>query len=355
MKLNFSESKKLISIYFSNNNSATEAARVFNTWSIGNHSPTRVNKKNVIDLIKRYERDTPFHLTTRRRTSVLNNEAVLTDVIGSIAYQPGRSIRKCATDNHLSVGTTHAIVRDVLKLKPYRMKKVQALSEYDKLVRTDACQRLLPVITEEKEILFSDEATFYLDGHVNLHNYCCWAHESPEEFFVQQRQGAPHVTVWVALSKRQIFGPYFFPSTVTADSYCAVLSQIFVPDIMDRYGSLENLWFQQDGAPAHYAEVTRYLLNEMFEGRIISRGFMNEWPPRSPDLTPLDFYLWGVVKDIVYQGRTFNDIGALGDAIVSAVGSIRQHRMADVSRAVLSVRNRMQECLSLAGSQLAHR
>jgi hypothetical protein len=25
------------------------------------------------------------------------------------------------------------------------------------------------------------------------------------------------------------------------------------------------------------------------------------WPPRSPDITPLDFFLWGYVKDIVYK------------------------------------------------------
>jgi hypothetical protein len=29
------------------------------------------------------------------------------------------------------------------------------------------------------------------------------------------------------------------------------------------------------------------------------RGPM-EWPPRSPDLTPIDFFLWGFVKDNVY-------------------------------------------------------
>ena len=29
------------------------------------------------------------------------------------------------------------------------------------------------------------------------------------------------------------------------------------------------------------------------------RGFI-EWPARSPDLTPLDFYLWGYLKSKVY-------------------------------------------------------
>ena len=32
---------------------------------------------------------------------------------------------------------------------------------------------------------------------------------------------------------------------------------------------------------------------EMFQDRIISRNSDFEWPPRSPDLTASDFWLWG--------------------------------------------------------------
>jgi hypothetical protein len=32
----------------------------------------------------------------------------------------------------------------------------------------------------------------------------------------------------------------------------------------------------------------------------IGRGGMISWPPRSPDLTPLDFSVWGNVKDQVF-------------------------------------------------------
>jgi hypothetical protein len=52
-------------------------------------------------------------------------------------------------------------------------------------------------------------------------------------------------------------------------------------------------WFQQDGAPAHTANNSMEPLNEIFGERVISR---NLWPPRSPDLTPPDFYLWGAAK-----------------------------------------------------------
>jgi hypothetical protein len=33
----------------------------------------------------------------------------------------------------------------------------------------------------------------------------------------------------------------------------------------------------------------------------LGRDSNNLWPPRSPDLTPLDFFLWGTLKERIYQ------------------------------------------------------
>lgn len=52
----------------------------------------------------------------------------------------------------------------------------------------------------------------------------------------------------------------------------------------------ERIWFQQDGAPVRYAADVRFL-SEKFPYRWIDRRGLVEWPPRSPDLTPLNFYL----------------------------------------------------------------
>ncbi|GBM96102.1 hypothetical protein AVEN_29504-1 [Araneus ventricosus] len=55
----------------------------------------------------------------------------------------------------------------------------------------------------------------------------------------------------------------------------------------------EVVIFQQDGAPPHYGNIVREFLDTTFPQRWISRGAVMAWPPRSPDITPLDFYLWG--------------------------------------------------------------
>lgn len=58
--------------------------------------------------------------------------------------------------------------------------------------------------------------------------------------------------------------------------------------------------FQQDGAPPHFALAVRQYLDRRFPNRWIGRRRPVEWPPRSPDLTPLDFFLWGHLKTKIY-------------------------------------------------------
>jgi len=62
------------------------------------------------------------------------------------------------------------------------------------------------------------------------------------------------------------------------------------------------MWFQQDGAPAHKARIVKTYLSKRFPNRWIdiASEIQSEFPPKSPDLTLLDFFLWGYVKDIVY-------------------------------------------------------
>jgi len=64
-----------------------------------------------------------------------------------------------------------------------------------------------------------------------------------------------------------------------------------------------DIWFQQDGAPYHTANATIDLLHTVFENRIISRNTDVNWPFRSCDLTSLDYFLWGTVKDECYANQ----------------------------------------------------
>ncbi|PNF16851.1 hypothetical protein B7P43_G06773 [Cryptotermes secundus] len=62
-----------------------------------------------------------------------------------------------------------------------------------------------------------------------------------------------------------------------------------------------QMCFQHDGAPPHYTQHVRHYLDESFPNHWLGSGGAVAWPLRSPDLTPLDYYLWGHMKTLVYE------------------------------------------------------
>ena len=50
------------------------------------------------------------------------------------------------------------------------------------------------------------------------------------------------------------------------------------------------------------------------------------WPPRSPDITPLNFFLWGCVKDIMYRTK-MQDITDLKQRISNAIATIDEYML----------------------------
>jgi hypothetical protein len=60
---------------------------------------------------------------------------------------------------------------------------------------------------------------------------------------------------------------------------------------------------RHDGAPAHYSHLATHHLNLTFPERWIGCSGHVQWSPRSPDVTPLDFCLWGWTKSEVYKEK----------------------------------------------------
>jgi hypothetical protein len=58
-----------------------------------------------------------------------------------------------------------------------------------------------------------------------------------------------------------------------------------------------------DSAPPRYHRYVRAYLDDTLPGRRIGRRGAIECPPRSPDFTPLDLYLWGTLKDEIYRQK----------------------------------------------------
>ena len=75
----------------------------------------------------------------------------------------------------------------------------------------------------------------------------------------------------------------FFDGNLNADKYFTVLQEEISPFLLYEDGNFP-IYFQQDGAPSHLGIHVRLWLDQLFAGA---------WPPRSLDLSPLDFYPWG--------------------------------------------------------------
>ena len=95
-----------------------------------------------------------------------------------------------------------------------------------------------------------------------------------------------------------VIGPFVFAEkSNTLQIYLDVLTEYMSPQL-EQYQT--QVIFQQDTAPPHWGLKICQFLNETFPDRWIECDGPIPWPPLSPDITPLNFFLLGYVKDIVY-------------------------------------------------------
>ncbi|GFV34478.1 uncharacterized protein TNCV_466921 [Trichonephila clavipes] len=108
--------------------------------------------------------------------------------------------------------------------------------------------------------------------------------------------------------------------TVNGDRYRAMITNFFIPELNNH--DVQELWFQQDVATCHTARATIDLLKDTFGDHLIPRFEPVNWPPRSCDLTPLDYFLWGYVKSLVYADKP-QTLDHLEDNIRRVIADIR--------------------------------
>ena len=104
----------------------------------------------------------------------------------------------------------------------------------------------------------------------------------------------------------------------------------------------------KDGATCHTANGSMREIDSFFKDRIISK---NLWPPRSPDRTPADFFLWGLLKGKVYK-NTPRTIEQLKDAIRQDIQAVNSDTLGKVFQ---NLEKRIRLCLAVKGDQFQHR
>lgn len=152
---------------------------------------------------------------------------------------------------------------------------------------------------------------------------------------------------WVGIIDNSIIGPYFFPtSRVNAAAYELMLRDFLIPELMERGFDISEIVYMHDGAPSHITLAVRSFLNQNFQG-FIGRGAdsLLAWPPRSPDLNPLDFFLWAFVKSLIYKKRA-RTIRGLKHKIEEALDNVTHIMLQKVQR---HVKIRYQLCVDRDG------
>lgn len=268
----------------------------------------------------------------------------------SVLRSPQRSARKHAAALALSARSVRRILHDELKFHPYKLTMVQDLKPRDYVARRNACETLLGM-PQDSLVFFSDEAHFHLSGCVNKQNMRYWSPHNPRILY-ERPLHSERVTVWCALSRVRIIGPWFFEEneravSVTSDRYVEMIQEFFLPTLNEM--DVGDVWFQQDGATAHTARISMTLLRQHFQERLISlRGDLH-WPARSPDLAPCDFFLWGYLKSIVYNDRP-TTLAHLKNNIRQAIANIPVDMLEKVER---NFRIRLTQCIENNGRHLS--
>jgi len=230
------------------------------------------------------------------------------------------------------------------KLHPYKMVRSQRLENADYQRRLQMCAYIVTLTPQELgQFCFSDEAQFCLDGTVNSQNvrrYVARKGTVP----AGQRQGRPaHFRqqtatfpqkVMVFLGVRgngELFGYTKIGGSLDSQGYHAILQHRALPDLRaSNGGTLDGLTWQQDGATPHASDLNLNYLAAQFNGRLLARRSEplggRDWAARSPDLNPLDYGIWGILKSRVYsqaRPRTMLQLRTRVDQEVARLGADR--------------------------------
>lgn len=309
--------------------------------------------KTVLRNVRKFEETGSVKMQHKPHSRSVRTPENLQAVADLVATTEGPlSIRRGAAQLGMDKTVYHRALKEV-GLKCFRPQLVVDLSGEDFNLRVQHCYLWNQKFAEEHQlvdrIMWSDEAQFCMNGHVNKHNCCYWDYQNPRIQIPvpNDRRG---INVWCGISSGGLVGPYFFDGNVTSDAYLTLLEDFASPHLLQN-----QIYLQQDGAPPHFGLIVRHWLNNNMPHRWIGRGGPFDlnfpWPPRSPDLTVCDFFLWGYIKERVYARGMPATLQELRDAIQEECAAVPAEMCA---RACRSVTSRYEDCIAAEGKALPY-
>ena len=146
--------------------------------------------------------------------------------------------------------------------------------------------------------------------------------------------------VAAGVSYHGIVGPYFVPpgAKIESSEYQRILAYYYLPGVHTTMGP-SNWHLQQDGAPSHTSKST----SSFFRDHGVQ--LLEHWPARSPDLSPLDFGLWGILESRL-AGKAFENSTALKAALLHEFAAITPEECKNL---IAGFRHRLDRCIEAQG------
>lgn len=279
------------------------------------------------------------------------------EILNIIDEDPSRSTRDIAYEVELSQSKVWKTLREN-QLYPFHVQRVQALLPEDHPRRVQFCEWLQQNQAADqnfsRRILSVDEAIFTRNGINNFRNTHVWAIDNPHAIKRTNFQHRFSVNVWAGIVNGILIGPHILPDRLTGEEYLNFL-QNHLPNLLEQVplNIRQDMWLLQDGAPPHFRRDVREFLDNTFPNRWIGRNGPVAWPPRSPDLTPCDFFLWGYMKSLVFK-TPVNTREEMIVRIEQAAATIRGKPISLLRAVTEQWMKRAQCCITENGANFEH-
>ena len=254
------------------------------------------------------------------RTRTIRTKKLIRKVSKRLVSKGRQSARRLAKSFAVSRETMRRIIKNDLRLRPYRMTTRPKLTEDHKRRRVSFAYWVRRELKKEdhRQILFSDEKYFSVEGVFNRQNDRIYASSRLE---ADQRGGVhptskypKRVMVWLGACHNGLTSPLFFKpgETLTHKNYIDVV----LPHALSEGERLlgDRFIYQQDNAKPHVHRQTIEWCEQNFDRFISSR----RWPANSPDLNVLDYHVWDAVNAAI-RWEEVHDYDSLIDEIRGAV------------------------------------
>lgn len=321
----------------------------------------RIPNHQTFSSVERRLRETGslvIRSTDRGRHPLVRTIQFEEDVLQRLEDEPSLSTRTLSRQLGVSKNSVHRVARQY-QLHPYHLQPVHELLPLDYNARLVFCRFIQQQNTEDlnfiNNILFTDEACFTRSGIINLKNSHIYSEENPHSTATKHYQHEFRINVWMGIIDDFLIGPALFPNRLNGERYLEFLQNTLTDLLDDLPLHLRaNMWYMHDGAPPHFSRDVRMYLSAAYPNRWMGRGedAPVNWPVRSPDLNPCDYFLWGAIKSEVYATPVATE-AELWQRVQNAADMVRNNAV-NLRRVYLNFSRRINLCVAENGGLVEH-